>query len=106
MSEQKVSLWEKWKVQVAFVAGALVVSSVWGSCSYTPSAPEAERVEDSATATATTTPEVTTEVVTPAVTDGAAATETAPAATPADGQTAATPVVTPVTTTVTAPAAK
>lgn len=106
MSEQKVSLWEKWKVQVAFVAGALVVSSVWGSCSYTPSVPEAEKVEDSAPAAAATTPEVATEVATPAVTEGAAATEVTPAETPAAGQTAATPVVTPAATTVATPAAK
>lgn len=106
MSEQKVSLWEKWKVQVAFVAGALVISSVWGSCSYTPSAPGTEKVEDSATAAVVTTPEVTTEVATPSVTEGVAATETAPVATLADGQTTATPVVTTATTTVATPAAK
>ena len=33
-------LWESWKVQLSFVGGALVVSAVWGTCTY--ETPEAE----------------------------------------------------------------
>lgn len=41
-------LWESWKVQLSFVGGALVVSAVWGTCTYeTPEAePEASVVTD------------------------------------------------------------
>jgi len=51
MSEQKTSLWEKWKVQFAFVAGALVVSSVWGTCSYAPSLSALEEMVGESTST-------------------------------------------------------
>ena len=36
------NLFQKWKVHFAFVAGALVVSSVWGTCSYKPELPSEE----------------------------------------------------------------
>lgn len=107
MSEQKVSLWEKWKVQFAFVAGALVVSSVWGTCSYAPSLSALEgKVEEAAPTelegvevdllpteevTVTTTTEATTVEV------SAAATETATEVT------TPTTTVTPATTTTVTP---
>lgn len=95
MSEQKVSLWDKWKVHVAFIAGALVVSSVWGTCSYTPSVPVTEeKVEESA---ATTESAVTVPADGEAApTDAASATATTE--TPVPEATPATTVVSPTVT--------
>jgi hypothetical protein len=113
MSEQKVSLWDKWKVQFAFVAGALVVSSVWGTCSYTPSVPVADgetvgvapavttdgdgatkEVSVSSTSEGTTDVTATTETVTESVT-------TTPVTTTPTTVVPATTTVVPATTTVT-----
>lgn len=98
MSEQNVSLWEKWKVQVAFVAGALVVSSVWGSCSYAPSETVAEeKVQESAAPAETVaTPEETTAPTAEGSTEAASTGEVIPVpTTEATATTSAT--VTPTT---------
>jgi len=51
------NLFQKWKVHFSFVAGALVVSSVWGTCSYKPELPSEETpVEDVAPVDARVTP--------------------------------------------------
>jgi len=39
-------LWARWKVHVSVVGGALVLASVWGTCSYEPPAVEEEAVEE------------------------------------------------------------
>ena len=36
MLESLKSLWARWKVQVSFVGGALVVATTFGTCSYDP----------------------------------------------------------------------
>ena len=36
MLESLKSLWARWKVQVSFVGGALVVATAFGTCSYDP----------------------------------------------------------------------
>jgi hypothetical protein len=36
MLESLKSLWARWKVQVSFVGGALVVATAYGTCSYDP----------------------------------------------------------------------
>ena len=60
------SVWAKWKVQVSFVGGALVVATAYGTCTFDPPAvddesadvseevPEAEVTETSADSTSTT----------------------------------------------------
>jgi len=48
MLQKAKDLWASWKVQLSFVGGALVVSAVWGTCTYEP--PEAD-LEVSATTT-------------------------------------------------------
>jgi hypothetical protein len=35
-------LWAKYKVQISFIGGALVVMTSHGSCTFEPAAPEAE----------------------------------------------------------------
>ena len=46
-------LWASWKVQISFVAGALVVSTTMGTCSFNPAVSPATTTESS-TGTATT----------------------------------------------------
>ena len=36
MLETLKTLWAKWKVQLSIVGGVLILSTVWGTCSYTP----------------------------------------------------------------------
>lgn len=36
MTAGKESVWQKWKLQFSLVAGVVVVTSVWGTCSYAP----------------------------------------------------------------------
>lgn len=36
MLESLKSLWARWKVQVSFVGGVLVVATAYGTCSYDP----------------------------------------------------------------------
>lgn len=104
MSEQKTSLWEKWKVHTAFVAGALIISSVWGTCSYQPAVSSTEGDSEESTST------VESDVVTDAaVTTSTEQVTTAPvvpvAVAPATETATVTPVVTPTATvTVVAPA--
>jgi hypothetical protein len=108
MSEQKVSLWDKWKVQFAFVAGALVVSSVWGTCSYSPTvAVTDEKAEETlpvgSTEVAPVTKEVSVTTTSETVTGGPTATD-ATTTTIVGATSAATTTdttVAPVTTTVT-----
>ena len=40
------SLWAKWKVQVSFVGGALVVATTFGTCSYDPQTVSEVQVEE------------------------------------------------------------
>lgn len=54
------SMLARWKVQVSFVAGALVVATTYGQCSFEPSAAEevSENTPAAETVEATTTVEV------------------------------------------------
>ena len=68
MLEWLKSAWARWKVQVSFVGGALVVASAYGTCTYeapsqeSEAASEAPSVESAATtATENTTVESTVE---------------------------------------------
>ena len=55
MLESLKSLWARWKVQVSFVGGALVVASAYGTCSYDPqTVSEAEVAPATETTTGTT----------------------------------------------------
>ena len=74
MLEALKSLWARWKVQVSFVGGVLVVATAFGTCTYNPQevsevldtdeAPaeevSAEEVSDITTETETTTSDETT----------------------------------------------
>jgi len=58
----KESLLDRWKVGVSFVAGVLVVSTVWGTCSYEPefsTETASEEVVEQASEEAQTEPSVT-----------------------------------------------
>lgn len=35
MLETLKALWAKWKVQLSIVGGVLILSAIWGTCSYT-----------------------------------------------------------------------
>jgi hypothetical protein len=43
-------LWAKYKVQISFIGGALVVMTTHGSCTFEPAAPEAAEVAAEVTA--------------------------------------------------------
>ena len=64
MLESLKSLWAKWRVQISFVGGVLVIATAYGTCSYDPQTvseaevEEAPAVED-ASLDATTTTETT-----------------------------------------------
>ncbi len=74
MLESLKSLWARWKVQVSFVGGVLVVATAFGTCTYNPQevsevldtdeAPaeevSTEEVSDITTETETTTSDETT----------------------------------------------
>ena len=68
MLESLKSLWARWKVQVSFVGGALVVATTFGTCSYDPQTVSEVEVEtpatEEATLPATETTTVTTETET------------------------------------------
>ena len=50
--EKLKSLWARWKVQISFVAGALVVSTTMGTCSFEPAvSPAATGTETTSTTT-------------------------------------------------------
>ena len=50
--EKLKSLWARWKVQISFVAGALVVSTTMGTCSFEPTVtPAATGTETTSTTT-------------------------------------------------------
>ena len=59
--EKLKSLWAKFKVQISFVAGCLVVATSMGTCSFDPSATSSDAVS---TETTTETVEVTDETTT------------------------------------------
>ena len=67
--EKLKSLWARWKVQISFVAGALVVSTTMGTCSFEPAVTPA--VTGTETTSTTTTDGIAvneTIVVTPSAT--------------------------------------
>ena len=72
----------RWKVQVSFVAGALVVATAYGQCTLEPPAEEVSNATEAVETTEATTVEVssvtegTTQDVTPETTE--ATTETTP----------------------------
>ena len=72
----------RWKVQVSFVAGALVVATAYGQCTLEPPAEEVSNATEAVETTEATTVEVssvtegTTQDVTPEATE--ATTETTP----------------------------
>ncbi len=49
MLESLKSAWQRWKVQVSFVGGALVVATAYGTCSYDPQQVSEEPSEAAAT---------------------------------------------------------
>tara|TARA_E500000331_G_scaffold356927_1_gene416802 strand:+ start:2024 stop:2305 length:282 start_codon:yes stop_codon:yes gene_type:complete len=57
MLEWLKSTWTRWKVQVSFVGGALVLATVYGTCTYEPAA--ADEAAEEVSATTTTEPETT-----------------------------------------------
>ena len=73
------SLWAKWKVQVSFVGGALVVATTFGTCSYDPQTVSEVQVEESTEEVSETTSETTAVPV--SGTDNTTATETETTAT-------------------------
>jgi hypothetical protein len=68
------SLWAKWKVQVSFVGGALVVATTFGTCSYDPQTVSEVQVEEPTEEVSETTSETTAVPV--SGTDNTTATET------------------------------
>ncbi len=72
MLDKIKDLWSRWKVHVSVVGGVLIITSVYGTCSYEPPAePEAKVVPAESTTTnttveasETTTTEPTTETTT------------------------------------------
>ena len=66
MLESLKSLWARWRVQISFVGGALVVATAYGTCSYDPQ----EVVEEPAAEEAPATEEVSSEAVSPDATEG------------------------------------
>lgn len=82
MLEWLKSLWAKWKVQISFVGGALVIATTYAQCTVEPNVEaieDAAEVEPASTETTTettdvTTVETTTGTATPA--EDATATET------------------------------
>jgi len=76
MLDKLKDLWSKWKVHVSVVGGILVISSIYGTCSYEPptvSEAEVAPAESTTTntaveASATTTPETTGDSTTTAPT--------------------------------------
>ena len=59
MLESLKSLWARWKVQVSFVGGALVVATTYGTCSYDPQEVSEEPAAEEAPATEEVSSEVT-----------------------------------------------
>jgi hypothetical protein len=51
MLETLKSLWSRWRVQVSFVGGALVVATAYGTCSYDPQTVSEAQVEPASGAT-------------------------------------------------------
>ena len=67
--EKLKSLWARWKVQISFVAGALVVSTTMGTCSFEPAVtPAATGTETTSTTTTDGIAVNETIVVTPSTT--------------------------------------
>ena len=58
--EKIQALWAKFKVQISFVAGCLVVATSMGTCSFDPSATSEEATTETSTETVETTGETTT----------------------------------------------
>ena len=69
------SLWAKWKVQVSFVGGALVVATTFGTCSYDPQTVSEVQVEESTEEVSETTSETTAVPVSNTTGDNNVATE-------------------------------
>ena len=67
MLESLKSLWARWRVQISFVGGAIVVATAYGTCSYDPQEVSEEPAAEAEAATEETTMEVsgtTTETTT------------------------------------------
>ena len=80
MLETIKSLWAKWKVQISIVGGVLILSTVWGTCSYTPAqveeADEASEVSEDAVEEVSNSSEAPAEVETTNTTTTATTTTT------------------------------
>jgi hypothetical protein len=79
MLDKLKGLWSQWKVHVSVVGGILILSSIYGTCSYEPpTVSEAEVVPAASTAPTTTSVEVSTTVggTTTGATDGTTTTTT------------------------------
>ncbi len=68
MLETIKTLWAKWKIQISIVGGVLILSTVWGTCSYAPAqveeADEAAEVSEGAIEEVSNSSEAPTEVKT------------------------------------------
>ena len=64
MLESLKSLWAKWKVQVSFVGGVLIVATAYGTCSYDPQEVSEEPAAEEAPAVEEASLEVSNEEVT------------------------------------------
>ena len=61
MLESLKSLWARWRVQISFVGGALVVATAYGTCSYDPQEVSEEPAAEAEAATEEVTEEATME---------------------------------------------
>ena len=94
--EKLKSLWAKFKVQISFVAGCLVVATSLGTCSFDPAttsedadAETQETTEATLSVEAAVTTDSTSEAADVSTNADATATDAAPAATEADSVEAA-----------------
>ena len=100
MLQKAKDLWESWKVQLSFVGGALVVSAVWGTCTYEPPevAPEVSATttdnQDGTANTTATEADGETTTTTSTTSDGTDTTTNGNAATTNTGDTTSTTTTT------------
>ena len=80
MLESLKSLWSRWRVQVSFVGGALVVATAYGTCTYSAeevSEPTEEAPVQEVSAETSTVEETSTEAAATETTESSETTENA-----------------------------
>ena len=88
MIESVKALWAKWKVQISLVGGVLILSTVWGTCSYTPA--QDEEVEEPTQVSEEATEEASNSSEAPAEVEAASNTAEMPTTTTTENKTAGT----------------